>query len=331
MAPAASPRARYLPALPADGYRVGDGETLAAALHRLTTEQFTIAIDILSDPGDDVTGAATIALDALERIVAVLHLVRSVIGKEAYRTEVTILDDTASRLEGLLVGRYELAALDRLRARYSPVLNSMTFANLRVALSQRHQVWRIHAMSGHSTVDDTLHSLRRARARFAAWPVEGDAARMYGREPVPDDFDSIASGLGATYKSGRKLWSEADITNSGDDLAEWHLQSRRLGHHLALLAVSWPAVVEAMSSTCDRLSAVLAEAEALSMLREAVRGNEALCPDPVERSLLDALVTGTTAELHRIASALGSRIYVEPTKLFMARLSSYWSSRDLLD
>jgi hypothetical protein len=325
-----SPRARYLPTVAPDGYRVGDGETLAAAMHRLTTEQFTIAIDALTEPGPDVTRAATVALGALERIVAVLRLVRSVIGDEAYRTEVTILGDTSDRLDTLLTGRQEVEAIDRLKARYAPVLASATFTNLAAALAQRHQVWRIHALSGNGGVDDTLHSLRRARARFAAWPIEGDVARMYGREPIPDEFASIESGLRQTYKRGRRLWKEADIGADPASLVDWHAETRRLGHHLALLSIAWPEVVEAMSDTCHRLAAVLAEAEGLAILRAAVGDNQALCPDPIERSLLDSLVTGTTAELRRIAAALGARIYVEPTKLFMARLSSYWSSREVL-
>jgi len=327
---ALSPWVRYLPKVGANGYRVGDQETLAAALHRLTTEQFTIAINTLTQPGEDVTGAALTALDALARIAAVLGLVRSVIGDEAYRTEVTILDETATRLRALLAGHGEVAAIDQLRARYSAVLRPETFTQLRTALVQRHQVWRLHALSGQETVDATIHALRRARARFAAWPIEGDSARMYGRDPIPDQFESISPGLRSTYKRSRQLWRASGQSRDRETFAEWRKESIRLGNHLALLAVTWPAVVEAMAAACTHLGAVLAEADQILALSDAVAADAGLCPDPIERSLLDTLVTGTTSELSEIAAALGGRIFVEPSKVFMSRFSGYWEAKNLL-
>lgn len=326
---ALAPRERYLPLVGQEGYHIGDGETLAAALHRLTTEQFTIAIDILSDPGNDVTFAADATMAALQRIVAVLRLVRSVIGPEAYRTELTILTDTSTRLDALLDGRAEITAVDQLLARYTPVLQPDTFSHLRGALVQRHELRRLHALSDSETIDQTLHSLRRARARFAAWPVEGDAARMYGREPIPDEFSAISPGLQTTYKRARRYWQQAESGGAAEASAAWHRETRRLGSQLTLLSTTWPEVVGAMADTCERLGAVLSEGADFATLGDVVAAEPGLCPDRVERSLLDALVAGTSAELHAIAATLGARLFVEPTKLFMARLSAYWSARGL--
>ncbi len=328
---ALAPRARYLPPVAPQGYRVGDDESLAAALHRLTTAQFTVAIDALAEPCDDVPAAAARALDALHRIVAVLALVRSVIGDEAYRTEVTILDDTAARLDALLAGRGAIAALDRIRARFDPVLRPSTFGGLRIALDRHHMVSRLHAMSGSETVDATLHTLRRARARFAAWPIEGDAARMYGREPIPDAFASIEPGLRASYKNARAYWNTMQASGTLPDIDSWRAQTRQLGHHLDVLATLWPDVIGAMASSCAHLESALGEADEVAALRDMVATDPRLCPDPVERALLDALVSGASTELQRVAAVLGARIFVEPTKPFVARLAAYWSARDLID
>ena len=98
---ALAPRDRYLPRVEASGYIVGADEPLAVALHRLTTEQFTVAIDALSDPQADIGIATSATLRAMSRIAAVLRLVRTSIGDEASRTELMILDETTELLGSL--------------------------------------------------------------------------------------------------------------------------------------------------------------------------------------------------------------------------------------
>lgn len=328
--PTLDPRSRFLPGLPANGYHVGTGETLAAALHRLTTEQFSVAIDALSDPDADVTEAAETALDSIGRIVAVLRLVRSVIGDEAYRTERHMLVQTAERLDTLLDGLDEIRALEHLCARYERVLRPSAFQSARSTLASQHQLRRLQALSEGEALHRTLHSLRRARARFAAWPVEGDTARMYGREPVPDRFDSIAPGLAATYRRGRKQWQRLGEGFEPDAMAKLHRETSRLGHQLEILAATWPDVVGATAKACARLAEVLAEEQTMALLDTAGSDQHPLCPDPVERSLLHSLIHGSRQELQSVAHTLGARLYVEPTRRFIDRIEAYWDTRDLI-
>ena len=324
-----SPRDRHLPAVEAQGYVVGDAEPLAVALHRLTTEQFTVAIDALGDPSADVGLATTAAIRAMSRIAAVLRLVRSSIGDEAYRTELTILRDTTALLETLLEGQPELRALDTLRARFQGVLDAEAFAGLRHQLHQRHRLRRLQALAEGEALQQALHRLRRARARFAAWPIDMRTdAQMYGREPVADAFESIAIGLGRTYRRGRSSWRAVE---DGDQQALPKLlrESRHLGHQLSIVSSSWPEVLGAAAQTCARLEAVLAEDQAMAALTDALTDNETLVVDPTERAMLDALVVGTRAELGSVISTIGTRVYVEPPKAFLARMEAYWRARGL--
>lgn len=313
----------------ATGYVVGDAEPLAVALHRLTTEQFTVAIDALGDPSADVGLATTAAVRAMSRIAAVLRLVRSSIGDEAYRTELGILRDTTKLLETLLVGQPELRALDNLRARYQTMLDPDAFAGLRHQLHQRHRLRRLQALSEGEALQQALHRLRRARARFAAWPIDTRTdARMYGREPVPDAFESLATGLGRTYRRGRTHWHAVEDGHD-DALPKLLREVRHLGHQLAIVSSAWPEVLGAAAQTCARLEGVLAEDTGMRALADALDDAEALRVDPTEAAMLSALVAGTRAELHDVICTIGTRVYVEPPKAFLARMEAYWRARGL--
>ena len=327
-----SPRDRHLPVVESQGYVVGDGEPLAVALHRLTTEQFTVAIDALGDPSADVGLATTAAIRAMSRIAAVLRLVRSSIGDEAYRTELSILRDTTRLLETLLAGQPELRALDSLRARYQSVLDPDAFGDLRHQLHQRHRLRRLQALSEGEALQQALHRLRRARARFAAWPIDTRTdARMYGREPVPDAFDALAAGLGRTYRRGRSRWHavEDDGNRAEEALPKLLREVRHLGHQLAIVSSSWPEVLGAAAQTCARLEAVLAEDAGMRALSDALLNPDTVSVDPTEGAMLEALVAGTRSELHEVICTIGTRVYVEPPKAFLARMEAYWRARGL--
>jgi hypothetical protein len=327
-AAAMAPRDRYLPQTVDVGYVVGDGESLALALHRLTTEQFTIAIEALSDPAADVGIATDATLKSMARIAAVLRMVRVAIGDEAYRTELRILNETIDLLGALIEGKPELRALDQLRARYATVLRQDAFVGLRTDLLRRHQLKRLQALSQGEALEQTLVRLRRARARFAAWPLDTDTdVRMYGREPVDDDFASLARGLGKTYKRGRRHWQAVrggDATAVGD----LHREVRHLGHQFEVISSAWPDLLSASARACAQLDAVLAEEAGLAALA-VVAMDPVVMADDTERSLLLAVVDNTRAELREIAAILGRRVYVEPGGLFIERMHAYWESRDL--
>lgn len=325
---ALAPRDRYLPTAPAEGHRVGGNEPLAIALHRLTTEQFTIAIEALSDPSSDVGIATTATLKSMARIAAVLRLVRASIGDEAYRTELRILNETTQLLSSLLNGQPELRALDQLRSRYQPVLQEGAFGQLRTQLLHRHQLKRLQALSEGEALQRTLHRLRRARARFAAWPLDDQTdARMYGREPVADSFEALSAGLGRTYKRARRHWTSATEGKNGA-LPKLHREVRHLGHQVEVISSSWPDVLGATAAACVQLEAVLSEEAALTAL-DAVLDDPTLAVEETEASLLDAIVASARADLHNITSILGRRMFVEPAGLFIARMEAYWEARDL--
>ena len=104
---------------------------------------------------------------------------------------------------------------------------------------------------------------------------------------------------------------------------------RHLGHQLAIVSSSWPEVLGAAAQTCARLEAVLAEDAGMRALSDALVNPDTVNVDPTEGAMLEALVAGTRTELHEVICTIGTRVYVEPPKAFLARMEAYWRARGL--
>lgn len=326
---ALDPRSRHVPSTIARGYVVGSAEPIAPALRRITLEQFAIAVDALSDPGADLELAAIVARESVQRIAAVLRLVRVSIGSDVYRHEHEILREIDELLADLLAGDGELRALDELRARYASALRPETFGRFRGELVRTYQLRRLRALvdvDADDALARTLRRLHRARARFAAWPTEPGDDTPEDRTPIPDSFSALAPGLERTYRRGRRRW-RASAAGERVDPRRWAHDVRDLGNQLELTAAAWPEVMTAARVTCRNLDAALADAMGHSALQESVEGGTPLPIDEVERSLLTSLVANARAELAEVTAALGARIYAESPSVFVGRIGSYWATR----
>jgi hypothetical protein len=323
--PALDPRSRYLPSTPGTGAMLGAGESLARGLHRITTEQFSVAIDALGDPSADINIATRAALTSLGRVSAMLELVRDDLGEDSYLAETAVIDETRSLLDALLGGQAELRTLDLLRGRYASVLAPEALVDVRDQLLRRHQLQRLQALAEGKALERSLHRLRRSRARFAAWPVEiGHDARIGDREPVPDRFESVGPGLGRSYRRCRKAWRSAHETGELEPDAfagEVDVLARQLG----VISSVWPEVLAATADAAARLEAALREAHGLDLLAALLDSGE-LELELIERSLLDALIVHERDELTSICTVLGRRVFAEPTRLFLDRLAVYWAA-----
>ncbi|MEQ8842361.1 MAG: CHAD domain-containing protein [Acidimicrobiales bacterium] len=313
-------RRRYLPDLVAEPHVICSGESVAAALHRITTHQFTIAINTLADPHAEIGEAATSASAALGRIEALLRLVRPSIGHDTCDAELEVLADTRTFLAGLTDGAAEIHALDELRARYDRALRPEALSELRDQLLHRYQLRRIQqlaAVQPGGERDHWLQQLRRARARFAAWPID---ASVQGKAPVSDAFDSFATGLERAYRKGAKQAS-ADTPK----IAKWRRRVADLSHQIELLSGAWPEVMAATVASATDLADVLAEYEQFAALRHAVASDVVV--DEATTAVVDSLCVHECAELMSIATTLAGRLYAESSDAFTERVGSYWSTR----
>ncbi len=315
-------RRRYLPVLAAEPHVVGSEESVAGALQRITTHQFTLAIDALADPHAEVSAASTAATAALGRISALLRLVRPSIGKKTCDAELMVLDDVRRFLAGMTEGEAEVRALDALRARYDRALRPDALSDLRDQLLYRHQLLRIGqlpAVQPGGAREHWLQQLRRARARFSAWPID---EAIHGQEPVSDSFESFTKGLERSYRKGAK---QAKATTP--KTTKWLRHVGDLAYQVELLSSAWPDVMASTAATATDLADVLSEHDRMAALRLAVSTEPALLLDEATAAVVDSLCVHECTELLSIADTLATRLYAESPADFTVRLANYWSTR----
>jgi hypothetical protein len=321
----AMPRRRYLPDVVAEPHVICTDESVAGALQRITTHQFTVAIDALADPGIELGAAVGTATSSLGRIAALLRLVRPSIGYDTCAAEIEILRDATAFLDRLIAGSVEVRSLDEIRARYDAALRPEALADLRDQLLERHQLARLEqlpAIQEGGALGHWIHQLRRARARFAAWPVDEP---MHGQHPVPDSFDAFAEGLERSYRKGRKR-----ARHDGGS-GKWQRHARDLAHQVELISAAWPDGMAGTVATAHDLADVLAEHERIGALRSTMASGPEHSPriavDEITAAVVESLCVHERDELLAVASVLAKRLYAETPKAFVERLAQYWSTR----
>lgn len=321
--PAAEER-RFLPAI-GDGFAIGRREPLAVGLRRVTVDQFDGALRSMAQDPMDL--AVHEVRKATKRVRALLRLVRTQLGDDRYRTENAVLRDTARLLAPLRDADGVVISVEAIRDRYGSQLRSTAFADLTVRLAERRR--RVF----ERTVDEddwprVAYSLRSARARYAAWPVDDEAARAHGMSVVNHGFGSVGPGLTSTYRRGRQEMAEATTRPTADNFHAWRKRAKYLRHQMELLSPLFPEVLEGYAAALGRLGEVLGDEHDLAELLRFLAANPAYVPDPTERSMLVALVQHRRAELQTAALSLGSRVYAETPNRFTRRVADYWSAWD---
>lgn len=309
---------------------IAERERLSEGLARVTRSQFDRIVALLLGLGEGRSAAELLV--TLDRLRAVLRLVRSEIGADAFAAEDAVLVEAASLLAPLDRGRATVNTIADLRRRHAAQLRPEVFADTVIALDDRWRREHRRATEDATDLQRAVHLLRRAQARYAAWPVADDDAATtaaYGRRPIAHSFASIEPGLAATYRGARRAWRKAEESRQMDDFFTWQVEVDFLRNQLYLLAGLWPDVVGGMARSLDRLHGVLAEEHHLAELLMAIGAEPTLCAEPSERSLLFALAQHRRGELHELSLHAGKRLFAESTKRFCLRMSLYWEAWSL--
>jgi CHAD domain-containing protein len=313
---------RFLPAVP-DGFGIGHREPLANGLRRVSIEQLDLALAALADAPVEV--AVHEVRKSTKRLRAVLRLVRTGLGNKRYSAENAILRDTARLLAPMRDAYVRLEAVEMLRERYDAQLRPSTFQGAIDVLTVRKDRLYDHASDEWSK---TLYALRSARARYAAWPVDEESARAHGMAVIPHAFASVEEGLARTYARGREEMDDARRRPTADNFHRWRKRAKYLRHQMEILTPVWPDVLGGHAVSLERLGDLLGSEHDLAELLRFLAGHPEICPDPVERSMLVALVQHRRVELQTASLSLGSRIYAEPVGRFTQRVRDYWVSWD---
>lgn len=320
--PATEPR--FLPA-PAHGFAIGDHEPLSVGLRRVTVSSFD---DALAAIASEPMAVATHEIrKTTKRLRALLRLVRPGLGDARYRSENAMLRDTAGLLAPLRDADVRVLTLDSVRERFDSQLRPTAFSELADRLAER----RRRAFDGALDSEEwgkAAYALRSARARYAAWPVDEEAARAHGMKVIRHEFSSVSGGLGQTYSRGRQEMAEAGRRPTADNFHTWRKRAKYLRHQVEIITPLFPEVLDGYGAALTRLGDVLGQEHDLVELLRFLASRPDLAADPVERSMLVALVQHRRAELQTAAMSLGSRVYAESPDRFIRRIGDYWTAWD---
>ncbi len=261
------------------------------------------------------------ARKALRRVRGLLRLVRDEVGKEVYRRENVLLRDTGrvlSAARSLAVMHSTVAGLGW---RYKKQMRKRALGDMLAALDARRDEEEAAVFDDRS-LRPLVATLRSARARYAAVPVEG----MTGEVPsIRNDFRAIAPGLQRVYGRGRRRMNMAFDLRTEPAFHDWRKRVRYLRFQTEALAPMWPEVVGGLASSVDGLAELLGEEHDLAELAELLRTDDGL-GSARSRELLRAVCEFRRRELQEHARPIGLRIYAEDPQDFVARFGAYWTA-----
>ncbi|PYQ31192.1 MAG: hypothetical protein DMF56_04635 [Acidobacteria bacterium] len=288
-------------------YAIEHDETTGAAIARIVREQIARAREQLTDRKAPVEKRVHDARKRFKEIRAVLRLAREPFGAQ-FDVENAWYRDAGHTLAGARDADAVLEALEKL-AKITP-LPGATLRRTRRLLKKRRP--SAHELSAH--IDGALALLQTALDRVDSWP------------PLADSFDTIADGLARTYRNGRRAMRVAVDTKLPDDFHEWRKRVKEHWYHTQLLRHVWPDVMKPYATVMETMSKTLGDHHDLTVLRRVVASDARhLGRRAFVVAMLDA-IAARQLELEREAETIGARVYAEPPRQWLARMSNYWST-----
>jgi CHAD domain-containing protein len=309
-------------------FRLYPGEPLRTGLTRLGVEEIDQAISGFYDGEEAFREAVHECRKSIKRVRALLRLIRFEVGEKIYHYENDWMRDTARLITEVRDSAVAVSALEDVRDIYGPLLAEGTFDETWEKLALRRDRIEERAMEDPNVVPRVVANLERARGRYATWPTDPDAKSAYGMR-IRDDYRAIGPGLRATHGRGRREMVTAYKTSRPEHFHLWRKRVKYLKHQMEILTPMWPEVMIGMAITLDRIADLLGQDHDLAGLLQLLAGRPDLCPNPIERSLMNALAQQRRSDLQTASRILGRRVYAESPAALDERFEAYWESMEM--
>lgn len=290
-------------------YRFRMDTLVGDEVRRIATHQVDGALRALrtADPHEAVHDVRR----RTKKVRALLRLVRG--GTEPlYQRENVAFRDLARQVAEVRDVTAAVEAFDALAERHPRALGLERYTPIRDGLLERRRT--VAADELDEAVARVQTDLTAAGERIADWEV-------------PDDgFDSLAAGLGKTYRRARRRLRNTERTGSLEAYHEWRKRVKYHRHHVRLLQDCWPGPMKARREQLHQLSDLLGDDHDLGGLRALLQsdadayGGAELCV------AFTALLDRVRAHLQFRAGQLGRRCFVEKPEPFVTRIAGYWDA-----
>jgi CHAD domain-containing protein len=314
--------------VPIPDFRLLPEEPLGEGLQRLGMAEIESAVSRFYDGEDQFGLAVHEARKSIKKLRSLLRLVKGEIGERAFKYENTALRETGRVLSPIRSAAMVAAGVHDIRSAYSPLLKKGTFHELAHRLSVRRDDIEERAMSDPNLLPTVIANLERAHSRYASWPTDPEARSVYGIG-IRNSYEAIRQGLSHTYAAGRREMVAAYTSPSPGRFHQWRKRAKYFRHQLEILTPLWPEVILGMAYTLERVGELLGEDHDLAEMLNLVADRPDLCPNPIERSLLNALAEQRRSDLETACRILGRKVYAETPESLDVRFAAYWDSAEM--
>jgi hypothetical protein len=167
--------------------------------------------------------------------------------------------------------------------------------------------------------------------QHASWLLTGVVTEV-GTWSLPDRFDTIADGVAATYRDGRRRWRAlgepvaiADAANV-EAVHRWRRSVKHRWYHTRLLACLAPDVLGAEEVLLGELGELLGADHDLALLIEALADDPGRWGGVTDAARIARRATARRRHGSERAAVLAGQLFVDPPATHVGRLGAWWES-----
>jgi len=290
------------------------GESAGDGIRRMAQEQIDKALGEIDDSGLDQHTTVHQVRKRCKKIRALLRLARADLdSSKIYKQENACFRDAALSLSGIRDAEALLETYDTLIDTFSKQSNRQRLKKVRDGLEERKREIADNDVDLDSRIATFARTMREARERVYNWPVG-------------DSFNSLAPGLKANYRRGRKAMKTAAVKPNTENFHEWRKSVKYHLYHVQVLRPIWGAVLDSWRGEVKNLGEDLGDDHDLAVFEQTLLAEPRRFGSNRDRQALRALSDRRRAELQGRAFPAGQRIFHETPKQLTRRLEAYWDA-----
>jgi CHAD domain-containing protein len=281
-------------------------ESVTKAVRRLCCERLDDALQML-EKGHHFDAVHDVRKE-IKKLRAVLRLVRSSIGKTAYREATGSLRSAADRLNAMRDAQVRLAAMENLAKQSNGRIPRHSLPKIQNAL-------RESCRTEEQKLAGTLNSARQF--------LLGARAQLGNVKVKPNSWKAVAPGLTKIYRRGRKALALAQREPSPEHFHEWRKRVKDLSNQLRLVCPMRPGKLKPRMDQLDHLGDLLGDDHDLFMLGQFV-GRKV--KQPREKKPVVQVIADRQAKLRSEALEVGGSFYTKKPNRFCRQVCKGWKS-----
>jgi len=282
---------------------------MSEALRRAACAELDAAHAALATPPERHRGVHD-TRKCLKRIRSLLVLIRPGLPEPVFLNLTERLSAIAKGLAPARDAQALLDAIDKIAGKIDPPGDTSPIPALRAWLHRRRQAAKRSLEA--NTASDAMRALVALRPALSGLAV------------YPDNFQPVAAGLHASYRSARKAFARAFETGSVEDFHDWRKTLQHHWRHMQLLAPCWPSELSARVELGRTLSQILGDDHDLALLRQLISAPTMVFASPEDTASFLKRCRDRHKSLRQEAKARGARLFVERPRPFVERIEAYW-------